>query len=320
MHRTDAPRLNDAPPLTAEDLGLLATEEHRADRAEIDLLPTAELVRLMTREDARVPEAVHAAAGDIARAADLAAARLAAGGRLVYLGAGTAGRIGVLDASECGPTFSTAPGQVVGLIAGGPRAVTLPVEDAEDDEQAAVEQLRAIGLTARDVVCGIAASGRTPYAVAGVRHARAAGAATVGVSCSPGSPLSRAAEVAIEVVVGPEFITGSTRLKAGTAQKLVVNALSTVTMIRLGKTYGNLMVDLRATNDKLRRRSHRIVRLATGAAPAEVAAALDGCGHEVKTAVHMLLTGAGADEARAALAAHGGALRGALGERATAAP
>ncbi|MFJ9889564.1 N-acetylmuramic acid 6-phosphate etherase [Streptomyces sp. NPDC091287] len=310
----------DVPPLTAEDLGRLATEQHRPDRADIDLLPTAELVRLMTRDDAQVPEAVHAASEDIARAVDVAAARLAAGGRLVYMGAGTAGRIGVLDASECVPTFNTAPGQVVGLIAGGPEAITLPVEGAEDDEGMAVEHLRAIRLTAQDVVCGIAASGRTPYAVAGVRHARRAGAATIGVSCSPDSPLGRNADIAIEVAVGPEFITGSTRLKAGTAQKLVVNALSTATMIRLGKTYGNLMVDLRASNDKLRKRSQRIVALATGAEMRDVVAALDACDDEVKTAIHVLLAGTTAEQARSALNDHGGSMRGALGAHAPAAP
>lgn len=306
-------------PLTAEELSSLATEQHRPDRADIDLLPTSELVRLMTHDDARVPEAVHAASDAIARAADVTAERLAAGGRLVYMGAGTAGRIGVLDASECVPTFNTRPGQVVGLIAGGPSAVTLPVEGAEDDEAMAVEHLEAIGLTAQDVVCGIAASGRTPYAVAGVRHARGLGAATVGISCSPDSALGHAADIAVEVVVGPEFITGSTRLKAGTAQKLVVNALSTATMVRLGKTYGNLMVDLQATNEKLRKRSHHIVALATGAGTEEIDAALDAAGDEVKTAVHILLAGTTAEQARAALRTHGGSLRDALGEHAHAA-
>ncbi|WP_432106291.1 N-acetylmuramic acid 6-phosphate etherase [Streptomyces sp. bgisy091] len=314
MPSPHAAPLTDSSPLTTQELSSLATEQHRADRADIDLLPTPDLVRLMTRDDARVPEAVHAASDAIARAADVAAARLAEGGRLIYMGAGTAGRVGVLDASECVPTFNTRPGQVVGLIAGGPSAVTLPVEGAEDDGSTAVEHLDAIGLTERDVVCGIAASGRTPYAVAGVRHARALGAATIGVSCSPDSALGRAADIAIEVVVGPEFITGSTRLKAGTAQKLVVNALSTVTMIRLGKTYGNLMVDLQASNEKLRKRSHHIVSLATGADADEIDVALEASGHEVKTAVHMLLAGTTAEQARTALRTHDGSLRKALAE------
>lgn len=272
----------------------------------------------MTRDDARVPEAVHAASDSIARATDAAAARLAAGGRLIYMGAGTAGRIGVLDASECVPTFNTRPGQVIGLIAGGPAAVTVPVEGAEDDEAMAVAHLDAINLTSQDIVCGITASGRTPYAVEGVRHARSVGAATIGISCSPDSALGRAADIAIDVVVGAEFITGSTRLKAGTAQKLVVNALSTATMIRLGKTYGNLMVDLQATNEKLRKRSHHIVALATGAGSGEIDAALRAAGNEVKTAVHILLAGTTAEQARAALQTHGGSLRHALGERAPA--
>ncbi|MER7151719.1 N-acetylmuramic acid 6-phosphate etherase, partial [Streptomyces lydicus] len=240
------------------------------------------------------------------------AARMARGGRLVYAGAGTAGRLGVLDASECPPTFNTDPSQVVGLIAGGPSALVSAVEGAEDSREFAAEDLSAIGLTALDTVVGISASGRTPYAVGAVEHARARGALTIGLSCNAGSALAAAAEHGIEVVVGPELLTGSTRLKAGTAQKLVLNMLSTITMIRLGKTYGNLMVDVRASNDKLRARSRRIVALATGAGEPEIEAALSRTDGEVKNAILTLLGDVDGPTAARLLDASGGHLRAAL--------
>ncbi|MFI9784481.1 N-acetylmuramic acid 6-phosphate etherase [Kitasatospora sp. NPDC051984] len=287
----------------------LATETRRPEHAGIDLLPTLEIARLMNAEDRTVPDAVAAELPAIAAAIDAIAERMGRGGRLIHAGAGTAGRLGVLDAAECPPTFNTAPGEIVALIAGGPAAFTAAVENAEDDRAAAVADLDALQLTAADTVVGISASGRTPYAVAAVEHARSLGALTVGLSGNRDSALGTAAEHGIEVVTGPELLTGSTRLKAGTAQKLVLNMISTITMIRLGKTYGNLMVDLRATNEKLRDRSRRIVALATDAETAAVAAALDATGGKVKDAILLLLADVDATTAAALLTAHGGRLR-----------
>ncbi|GAA0489422.1 N-acetylmuramic acid 6-phosphate etherase [Streptomyces sp. NPDC046215] len=298
-------------PLHAE-LAALTTEAFRPELADIDRLPTLDIARIMNAEDAGVPGAVAARLPEIAAAIDATAARMAAGGRLVYAGAGTAGRLGVLDASECPPTFNTDPAQVVGLIAGGSPALVTAVEGAEDSKELAAADLEAIGVGPADTVVGVSASGRTPYAVGAVEHARRAGALTVGLSCNAGSPLGAAADHAIEVVVGPELLTGSTRLKAGTAQKLVLNMLSTVTMIRLGKTYGNLMVDVRASNDKLRARSRRIVSLATGAPDQEIEAALAATGGEVKAAVLVVLGGVDGPTAARLLAESGGHLRTAL--------
>ncbi|GLX18952.1 MULTISPECIES: N-acetylmuramic acid 6-phosphate etherase [Streptomyces] len=293
-------------------LDTLTTEAFRPELAEIDRLPTLEIVRTMNAEDATVPAAVAAQLEPIAAAVDAIAERMARGGRLVYAGAGTAGRLGVLDASECPPTFNTDPAQVVGLIAGGPGAMLRAVEGAEDSRELAAADLTALALTRDDTVVGVSASGRTPYAVGAVEYARTRGALTVGLSCNAGSALAAAAEHGIEVVVGPELLTGSTRLKAGTAQKLVLNLISTVTMIRLGKTYGNLMVDVRATNEKLRARARRIVALATGAPDAEIEAALAATGGEVKDAVLVVLGGVDGPEAARLLAESGGHLREAL--------
>ncbi len=294
------------------ELETLTTEAFRPELAEIDQLPTAEIVRIMNAEDASVPAAVAAQLPSIAAAIDGVAARMARGGRLVYAGAGTAGRLGVLDASECPPTFNTAPGQVAGLIAGGPSAMVTSVEGAEDSREMAAADLDALGVGADDTVVGVSASGRTPYAIGAVEHARARGALTVGLSCNADSQLARAAEHGIEVVVGPELLTGSTRLKAGTAQKLVLNMISTVTMIRLGKTYGNLMVDVRASNEKLRARSRRIVSLATGARDPEIEAALSATSGEVKNAILVLLGGVDAPRAASLLDSADGHLRAAL--------
>ncbi|WP_445526803.1 N-acetylmuramic acid 6-phosphate etherase [Streptomyces cyslabdanicus] len=271
------------------ELESLTTEAFRPELAEIDRLPTLEIARLMNAEDTTVPAAVAARLPQIAAAIDAVAERMARGGRLVYAGAGTAGRLGVLDASECPPTFNTRPSQVVGLIAGGPPAMVTSVEGAEDSKELAAEALDALGLTPDDTVVGVSASGRTPYAIGAVEHARARGALTIGLACNANSALAAAAEHGIEVVAGPELLTGSTRLKAGTAQKLVLNMISTITMIRLGKTYGNLMVDVRASNDKLRARSRRIVALATGATDDEIERALTAADGEVKTAILTLL-------------------------------
>lgn len=293
-------------------LGHLSTEGARPERAEIDRLPTAELVALMNDDDRAVPEAVGAAADAIAAAVDAIAARLERGGRLIYAGAGTAGRIGVLDASECGPTFNT--DRVLGVIAGGQVAVSEASESAEDHADDGARALAGLGVGEADAVVGVSASGRTPYVLGAIAHARDAGALTVGLACNAGSELSAAVELPIEVLVGPEFIAGSTRLKAGTAQKLVLNMLSTLTMVRLGKTYGNLMVDVRVTNAKLRDRARRIVEQAAGVDAAAAAEALDAAGEDAKLAVAMLRGGLTADEARARLAAAGGHLRRALGD------
>ncbi|MEU1596569.1 N-acetylmuramic acid 6-phosphate etherase [Streptomyces sp. NPDC005708] len=294
------------------ELETLTTEAFRPELAEIDQLPTLEIAKIMNGEDATVPAAVAARLPQIAAAIDDIAERMARGGRLVYAGAGTAGRLGILDASECPPTFNTDPSQVVGLIAGGPGAMVTSVEGAEDSRELAAEDLDALGLTDRDTLVGVSASGRTPYAVAAVEHARAHGALTVGLSCNADSPLAAAADHGIEIVVGPELVTGSTRLKAGTAQKLVLNMLSTITMIRLGKTYGNLMVDVRASNDKLRARSRRIVALATGAADEEIEHALAATGGEVKNAILTILGDVDGPSAARLLAESGGRLRLAL--------
>ncbi|MFH0519267.1 N-acetylmuramic acid 6-phosphate etherase [Streptomyces sp. M41] len=296
------------------ELDTLTTEAFRPELAEIDRLPTLEIARLMNGEDAAVPAAVAACLPRIAAAVDAIAERMARGGRLVYAGAGTAGRLGVLDASECPPTFNTDPTQVVGLIAGGPDAMVTSVEGAEDSTDLARADLDALALTPADTVVGISASGRTPYAIGAVEHARARGALTIGLSCNPGSALAAAAEHGLEIVVGPELLTGSTRLKAGTAQKLVLNMLSTITMIRLGKTYGNLMVDVRASNDKLRARSRRIVALATDADDTDIERALTEAGGEVKTAILILLAKVDAPTANELLTAANGHLRAAMGE------
>ncbi|MBZ4322808.1 N-acetylmuramic acid 6-phosphate etherase [Streptomyces huiliensis] len=293
-------------------LAHLTTEAFRPELADIDRLPTLDIATVMNADDATVATAVAARLPAIAAAIDATAERMSRGGRLVYAGAGTAGRLGVLDASECPPTFATEPGRVVGLIAGGPEALVTAVEGAEDDATAAATDLAALSLTPDDTVIGVSASGRTPYAVGAVTHARHAGALTVGLSCNKDSALGAAADHPVEIVVGPELITGSTRLKAGTAQKLVLNMFSTITMIRLGKTYGNLMVDLRASNDKLRARSRHIVALATGAPEAEIEAALADTGGEVKQAILVLLAGVDAAAAGRLLAEAGGHLRVAL--------
>ncbi|WP_405735282.1 N-acetylmuramic acid 6-phosphate etherase [Streptomyces sp. NBC_00028] len=294
------------------ELEALTTEAFRPDLAEIDRLPTLDIARLMNGEDTTVPAAVAERLPEIAAAIDAVATRMAQGGRLVYAGAGTAGRLGVLDASECPPTFNTDPAQVVGLIAGGREAMVTSVEGAEDSRELARADLDALKLTPLDTVVGVSASGRTPYAIGAVEHARAQGALTIGLSCNAHSALAAAAEHGIEVVVGPELVTGSTRLKAGTAQKLVLNMLSTITMIRLGKTYGNLMVDVRASNEKLRARSRRIVALATGAADEEIERALAETDGEVKNAILVLLSGVDGPAATRLLEESGGHLRAAL--------
>ena len=294
-------------------LGHLTTEAVNPASARIDELDAAGIVAVMNAEDAEVAAAVARESAAIAHAIEIIAERFRAGGRLVYIGAGTSGRLGVLDASECPPTFGTPPEMVVGLIAGGPQALTRAVEGAEDSRELAASDLAAIGLSARDVLVGIATSGRTPYVLGGLAHARAVGAFAIGFACNDKSELESLAELMIVPRVGPEIITGSTRLKAGTATKLVLNMLTTGAMIRIGKTYGNLMVDLRATNTKLVARTRRIVAMLTGASEEEAERLVAEADGELKTAVVAKQRGVSPAEARALLAAAGGHLRRAIG-------
>ncbi|HBI10902.1 MAG TPA: N-acetylmuramic acid 6-phosphate etherase [Franconibacter pulveris] len=294
------------------NLGSLVSESRNPQTMDLDALSTLEMVTRFNEQDARVAQAVKATLPEVAQAVDAAADALRAGGRIIYMGAGTSGRLGVLDASECPPTFGVPHGLVVGLIAGGPGALLKAVEGAEDDPQLGEEDLKALNLTARDLVVGLAASGRTPYVIGGLQYARAAGCKTVAISCNPASPIAREADIAISPVVGPEALTGSTRLKSGTAQKLVLNMISTGAMVKFGKVYQNLMVDMKATNVKLVDRACRMVMEATGVAREEAQTVLEQTGYEVKPAILMVLTGLDAPAAEARLAAHNGFLRAAL--------
>ena len=295
-----------------DELAGLTTEMTDPSLDDIDLVSTLEAAQRINALDRSVPAALEPCLPAIALAADQIAAAFARGGRLVYVGAGTPGRLGVLDASECPPTFGTDPSRVVGLIAGGQVALTTAVEGAEDDEEAAVRDLDALSLTADDVVVGISASGRTPYVVAAIREARRRSALSVSVACNADSAAGREADIAIDVVVGPEFIAGSTRLKAGTAQKLVLNMLTTLAMVRSNKTYGNRMVDVRATNAKLVARAFSLVQDVTGAPDSAVSAALADADGEVKTAIAVILTGSSVADVRTRLDAAGGSLRAVL--------
>jgi N-acetylmuramic acid 6-phosphate etherase len=292
----------------------LTTEAGGDAGTDLDLLPTRELVALMAAEDESVPTAVAAASIQIAVVVEAIADGLARGGRLIYVGAGSSGRIAALDAAECETTFSCPPGKVVSLLAGGGRSSPAEQEAAEDDREAGAADVAALDLRPEDVVVGVSASGRTPYTVAALEAARGAGARTACVVSVEGSELEAAVEHPIVVVVGPEFLAGSTRLKAGTAQKLVLNMLSTISMIRLGKTFGNLMVDVAASNEKLRARVRRIVATATGASAEDVDAALDAADGDAKVAIVSLLAGVGADEARARLDGAAQSIRLAVGQ------
>lgn len=287
---------------------LPVTEQENARTRDISSRTTVEMLRLINDEDASVAAAVALEIPHIARAVEGIVERLRHGGRLFYVGTGTSGRLGVLDASECPPTFGVAPDLVQGIIAGGYEACHRAVEASEDDRAAGAHDLDARGVTGRDVVVGIAASGRTPYTVGAVEHARGLGAFTAAVTCVPDSPITRAAEVPIVPVVGPEVLAGSTRMKAGTAQKLVLNMLSTAAMMRLGFVRGNRMTNLRARNSKLQARSIRILVAEAGLDPSAAAALLDRAGGELPTALVMAKTGGTAPEARAALDGSGGVI------------
>jgi N-acetylmuramic acid 6-phosphate etherase len=293
----------------------LVTEAANRAADDLDLRSTRELVELMNAEDATVAGAVSAAAPELADAVDAIVERLRAGGRLVYAGAGTSGRLAALDASECVSTFSTPPGQVVALVAGASAPTQLEQDAAEDDADAGAADVASLGVGAADAVVGVSASGRTPYVLGALRAADDAGALTVAVVAVQDSELGDLAQHEIAAVVGPEVIAGSTRLKAGTAQKLVLNAITTVAMVRLGRTYGNLMVDVLGSNEKLRARAHRVVRLATGAPDEAVDAALNAADGSAKIAIVSLLADVDAESARARLAESGGDVRRALGSR-----
>lgn len=296
-----------------ENLSSLTTEGRNERTMDLDVMSPLEFARVMCEEGVRAAACVGEVLPEVAVAIEWAADAIAAGGRLVYMGAGTSGRLGVLDASECPPTFGVSPDTVVGLIAGGRIAATDAVEGAEDDAEAGAGDLRRIGLAGGDVVVGIAASGRTPYVIGGLRYARSLGARTIALACNRDSAIGAEADLAIEPVPGPEVLSGSTRLKAGTVQKLVLNTISTGCMVRLGKAYQNLMVDVQPTNEKLVARARRIVCEATGCAPDEAERALAECSG-VKAAIVSLLAGCGADEAERRLGEAGGSVRRAIGD------
>jgi N-acetylmuramic acid 6-phosphate etherase len=288
------------------------TEESRPADEDLDARSTAELVELINAEDATVPAVVGAAAAELAAVIDAIVERLGAGGRLIYAGAGTSGGLAALDAAECQTTFSIPPGQVVGLVAGADVESPVERQAAEDDADAGLRDVEALDLSAADAVVGVSASGRTPYVLGALQAAAEAGALTACVVSAADTELGRLVDHEVAVVVGPEVLAGSTRLKAGTAQKLVLNTISTVAMVRLGRTFGNLMVDVAATNDKLRARARRIVHLATGAPDDEVDAALAAADGSAKVAIVSLLAGVGARAARTRLDAAGGNIRLAL--------
>ncbi len=290
----------------------LTTEASNPASESLDSLTTREIVELINSEDAKVAEAVNQQADIIAKAIDVIANRLQHGGRLIYIGAGTSGRLGVLDAAECPPTFNSDPAQVVGIIAGGPGALLKAVEGAEDSPELATQDLKNVELCSHDVVVGIATSGRTPYVMGGLDYARSQGAYAIGLSCNRDPAMSARADMCINPVVGPEILSGSTRMKAGTATKMVLNMLSTGAMVRLGKTYGNLMVDLQATNVKLAERSRRIVCKLTGVTPEAASSLLQQTRGELKTAIVSQRLGLEPDEARIRLQASKGHLRKAL--------
>lgn len=288
------------------ELHKIATEQRNPHTMNIDTLSTLDMVNLINREDHRVAEAVGLVTDKIAAAVDVIADRLCQGGRLIYCGAGTSGRLGILDAVECPPTYSTDPEMVQALMAGGYSAIFKAVEGAEDSKELGVQDMKAIGFSSADVLVGIAASGRTPYVLGCMEYAKALGAATISVTCCPGSVLDTFADIGIAPAPGPEVVTGSTRMKSGTAQKMVLNMLSTGAMIRLGKVYGNLMVDVKPSNEKLIRRCVTIVCTAAECDEQTAVTALEACGYRSKIAIVMVLCGVGAEKAQAMLDAAGG--------------
>lgn len=296
------------------DLSQMITEGRNPASQNIDELSTEAMLRVINDEDKRVALAVEAIVPQIAQVVDAITLAFSKGGRLIYCGAGTSGRLGILDASECPPTFGTPRSQVVGLIAGGHTAILQAVENAEDNHQQGAQDLKDIDFNAHDVLVGIAASGRTPYVLGALAYAKQQGAFSAALTCNPNSPMSQAADVALTPVVGPEVVTGSSRMKAGTAQKLVLNMLTTGAMIRSGKVYGNLMVDVEATNLKLVQRQINIVKQATDCDDVTAQQALNACQGHCKTAIVMVLAGLDASEAKALLNQNSGFIRRALRE------
>ena len=279
------------------EINQLTTEKRNPNTMHLDQMSVGQVLELMNKEDQQVPEAIAEALGQIEAAVETIIQSLKAGGRLIYFGAGTSGRLGVLDAAECVPTFGVSPDLVVGLIAGGDKAMVEAVEGAEDSLTLAEEDFKKLNLNANDTVVGIAASGRTPYVIGGLQYAQSIGAKTVSIACNKEAKISGYAQIPIEVDCGPEILTGSTRLKAGTAQKLILNMLSTVSMIGIGKVYQNLMVDVQATNEKLAERSKRIIMAATECSYEEAASYFEAANHKVKVAIVMILTNLDATEA-----------------------
>lgn len=283
------------------DLNTLITESRNPASQVIDTLSTVDMLKVINDEDKQVALAVERTLPQVAQAVDAIAIAFQQGGRLIYSGAGTSGRLGILDASECPPTYGSDPSQVIGLIAGGREAIFRAVENAEDNSELGAEDLKALNFSDKDVLVGIAASGRTPYVIGAMTYAKSIGATVGSISCNPDSAMTQLADIAMTPIVGPEVVTGSSRMKAGTAQKMILNMLTTGAMIRTGKVYGNLMVDVEATNAKLVERQKNIVTAATGATREQAESALAACGGHCKTAIVMILTGSTAEEARALL-------------------
>jgi N-acetylmuramic acid 6-phosphate etherase len=298
-----------------QELGLLRTEQVDAKFHMLDVMTVSELLLAMNESDAEVPKAISLVLPRIEKAIDGVIDRMLQGGRLIYIGAGTSGRLGVLDAAECGPTFSITSEQVVAFIAGGDSAIKNPAEGAEDLPELGKADLQSINVGQLDCVVGIAASGRTPYVMGAIEYARSVGALTIALTSNPNSQIGKISDHALDIDSGPELLAGSTRLKSGTAQKLVLNMISTVSMVRLGKTFGNLMVDLQVSNEKLADRAVRIIQTATGSTKIEASEALKASGHEVKVAILMLLLHIEPQTARERLQASSNRIREALTDR-----
>ncbi len=294
------------------DLTTLVTESRNVASENIDMLSTIDMLKVINQEDQKVALAVEAIIPEIAKVVDLIAEAFQSGGRLIYTGAGTSGRLGILDASECPPTYGSDPDLVIGLIAGGHKAILKAVENAEDNVELGATDLQQIGFNHKDVLVGIAASGRTPYVIGSMNYAKSVGAKVAALSCNANSPMAEIADINITPIVGAEVVTGSSRMKAGTAQKLVLNMLTTGAMIRTGKVFGNLMVDVEATNAKLIQRQKNIVVEATGCSESQAAEALTQCNNHCKTAILMILLNINAELAAAKLSKHHGFIRHAL--------
>lgn len=290
----------------------MTTERRNENTMNLDTMSPLEIVTIMNQEDLLIPAAIKPHLETIAQVVTWGTESITSGGRIFYMGAGTSGRLGVLDASECPPTFGVSPDVVIGLIAGGEKAFTQAVEGAEDDFDLGANDLKAHGLTGKDLVIGLAASGRTPYVLGGLEYAKSMGCHTAAITCNANSELSKDAEAGIDIVIGPEVLTGSTRLKAGTAQKMVLNMISTAAMVGAGKVYENLMVDVQQSNEKLRVRARRIVRLATEADDGTIEKALEAAKGSCKVAITMILAGCSAEEAHTRLEQTGGHVRDAV--------